>query len=124
MPASAQSWSDEELEISWLSPSKPKYGKCSYAIISITPKRNLLAMTLNVKNSRNDVVGYHGRVILEPPVNQTTNKLITFCNYGQVNFKGPYKWDVMIKYPYTSAERGSERYIQTKFKFKKIKKKR
>jgi hypothetical protein len=122
-PSSARTWSDEEVEISWLSPSKPKFGKCTYGLVSITPRRDFMGMGVEVKNSRNKVIGWHGRVLVNLPINQKTNKVLTFCNFENRDFKGPYKLSVWVRYnPYRAPDSGETRTVEIPFKFLKNKK--
>ena len=116
---------DPEIDVSWTPIKKPtsknKYPKCKEQTILLNPKRDFLGIAINVKDSTDETIGYHGKVILNMPKNQVTEKKVNFCyplGLGK-KVKYPLKLVIYLKYPYTSPEKGSARNLEIPYKFKK-----
>jgi len=116
---------DTEIDVSWTPIKKPSskyaYPKCKEQKILLNPKRHFLGMGIDVKDSNGDTIGFHGTIILNMPENQITEKTVKFCyplNLGK-KVKYPLKLVLYLKYPYTAPEKGSVRYLEIPYKFKK-----
>jgi hypothetical protein len=118
---------DPEIDVSWTPIKKPSskyvYPKCKEQKILLNPKRDFLGIAINVKDSKGDTIGFHGTIILNMPKNQVSEKKVRFCfplNLGK-KVKYPLKLELYLKYPYTAPEKGSDRYLEIPYKFKKKK---